>query len=74
VARSVGAVTVATDVGGLAELAHVAVRPDEAAELACGSERAHAAACGAEPPLVQAEAAAHRVAYGIDAPMHRSAA
>jgi glycosyltransferase involved in cell wall biosynthesis len=74
VARSVGAVTVATDVGGLAELAHVAVRPDDAADLARGIERAHAAAGDAEPPLAEAVAAAHRVAYGIDAPVHGSAA
>jgi glycosyltransferase involved in cell wall biosynthesis len=67
VARSVGAVTVATDVGGLAELANVAVRPDDAAELARGIERAHAAAGDPEPPLAETVAAAHRVAYGIDA-------
>ena len=66
VARSVGAVTVATDVGGLAELATVAVAPNDPAALAAGIERALAGAARPGPPLPEVVAAAHLRAYGME--------
>jgi glycosyltransferase involved in cell wall biosynthesis len=66
VARSVGAVTVASDVGGLAELATVTVAPGDPVALAGGIERALAGEARPEPPLPDVIAAAHLRAYGME--------
>jgi glycosyltransferase involved in cell wall biosynthesis len=66
VARNVGAVTVATDVGGLRELATVTVSAGNPDALACGIERALTGEVPAEPPLAELVAAAHLRAYGME--------
>jgi glycosyltransferase involved in cell wall biosynthesis len=62
-ARELGTPTVATDVGGLSELASVRVPPDDPAALAAGIEEAMALA-GRADDLAPAALAAHLRAYG----------
>jgi glycosyltransferase involved in cell wall biosynthesis len=66
VARSVGTVTLATDVGGLSELANVTVPPGDAAQLAEGIQRAQALRDRPAPSLHEQVASAHLVAYGFN--------
>jgi glycosyltransferase involved in cell wall biosynthesis len=66
VARNAGAVTVATDVGGLSELATVTVPSGDPVALARGIERALDADVSGEPPLAELAADAHLNAYGFD--------
>lgn len=65
VARSVGTVTVATDVGGLSELATVTAPSGDAAGLAEAIERALSLGEQAAPPLAELVADAHLEAYGL---------
>jgi hypothetical protein len=59
-------VTVASDVGGLSELAAVTVPADVPAELARGIERLRAGGSHCEPLLDDAVAAAHVHAHGME--------
>ena len=63
VARSVGTVTLASDVGGLSEMAGVTVPPADVAALAAGIEHALALQDRPDPPLDEQVAAAHLTAY-----------
>jgi glycosyltransferase involved in cell wall biosynthesis len=65
ISRAVGTVTVATDVGGLSELAGVTVPPGDAGLLAAGVRRALALRDRADPPLDEQVAVAHLRAYGF---------
>lgn len=67
-AAALGRPTVATDVGGLAELATVTVPPDDAGALAAGVDKARSAARGApSSPDGVAVARTYLAAYGLTA-------
>jgi glycosyltransferase involved in cell wall biosynthesis len=66
VARGLGAVTVASEVGGLSELATVTVPPGDPDALAAGIARALAGDLPDEPPLTGLVADAHLRAYGLE--------